>query len=184
MSKHTIKIVALAVLAAGQLAATPAQAQTMAGASGVPLQSGENCALQFFNRQGNGPLIAKVPGSMSGRYHLMVERPGANGGDFIEASGNFSARDSREHVIASLHLAFHQFSNSRGDLLAGPGRSLPVATPAPRGELRIYDARGALTCRDVSVAVHDFTRWNDASAQVGAREPQVRSRPARPLSRY
>jgi len=181
MPKQAIKIVALAALAASQLAVAPAQAQVLAGASGVPLGANENCALQFFNRQGNGPLIAKVPGRMSGRYELVVERPGADGGDEIEASGSFSASGSREQVIASLHLGFHQFSHSRGDLFAAPSRPLPTSTPAPSGELRIYNARGRMVCRDAGVAVYDYLRWNDAGALVQSGRPGLPSRPpARP----
>lgn len=133
---------ALAVLAV----TTAADAQ---GAPyGLPLQPGEDCAVRWYERDGSGELVAKTRTERPGSYSIHI-REGRE--TLVEAEGDFSPHPWGETLLLRTILtARHEYNSRRdGRWSAGPD-GLNV-------DLRVYNARGQLICRDQSLDVREFT---------------------------
>lgn len=157
---------AFAITAGLAIFASAANAFPMQLATGVPLSPGERCAVQFFEQDGSGPLLAKVPARFQGRYTLRVYRPSPTGELLIDTGGPISPTAGREHVLARAQLSYHDFVSRDGLLVAPPLSRPEYRAGAVRAELNVYNARGRLVCQDTEVAQYPFARWNDSAALV------------------
>ena len=133
---------ALAVLA------VTAAADAQRAPYGLPLQPGEDCAVRWYERDGSGELVAKTRTEHSGSYSIRI-REGRE--TLIEADGTFSPHPWGETLLLRTILTARHEDSSRRDGRWSAGQDgLNV-------DLRVYNDRGQMICRDQSLDVREFT---------------------------
>lgn len=128
---------ALALLAIG------AAAEAQRAPYGLPLAPGEDCAVRWYERDGSGELVAKTLADTRGTYRLVIRE----GRDIlIEAEGNYAPGPRGEALLIRSMLSARQDDGS-----LQTGRWSTGGSGGLRADLRVYDDRGRLVCRDRSI---------------------------------
>lgn len=135
---------AISLLALSTAFAAGAEAQR--APYGLPLAPGENCAVRWYERDGNGEMVAKTRADGRGRYELTITEGRET---LIRASGNYQAGPWGEALLTRTFLSSRQADGSlqTGRWSAGRG--------GLRADLRVYDQRGNLICRDASIETRE-----------------------------
>ncbi|WP_291844805.1 hypothetical protein [Maricaulis sp.] len=124
-------------------------AHAVGGLTGVALSSGENCALQYYQHNMNGPMLVKAAPGMSGRYELRVTRHNSANHVLANLSGPFSSPARQDGVLARASFLSTDFVRGR---IGGVDQYLIDA------DLRVYDTRGRLVCRSTSVQIRPLSQ--------------------------
>ena len=141
MINPTRKWPAIALAALGLTLAAPA-----AQAAGVPLANNQGCALQFYQTDMTGALIAKSRGVAGSSYRLTVFRSAHRSGVIADVSGAINSRGPQEIELARVQLSQRDFvRRERGQAM--PGRYInSIDMPEMDASLEIFDAAGRRTC--------------------------------------
>ena len=169
MSNTTRKWPVIALAALGLTLAAPA-----AQAAGVPLAAHQGCALQFYQINMTGTLIAKARPGFGGSYRMTLLRTDQRASVIADVSGAVNGRGSQEVELARVQLSQRDFVRlERGQ--AAPGRYIDSRdTPEMDAALEVFDASGRLTCTAHRVEMFP------TGALIGARSappPAPRSQP-------
>lgn len=139
-----MKTLAAALAALAVTAAADAQRAPY----GLPLQPGEDCAVRWYERDGSGELVVKTGTGRPGSYSIRI-REGRE--TLIEADGQFSPHPGGETLLLRTMLTSR---HEDGSLQTGRWSAEPGGLSA---DLRVYNSRGQLICRDQSMDVREFT---------------------------
>jgi hypothetical protein len=141
MTFSTRKWPVIALAALGLTLATPG-----AHAAGVPLTANQGCALQFYQTNMTGTLIAKVRPDSGGSYRLTLLRAGQRASVIADLSGVVTGRGRQETELARVQLSQRDFVRlERGQ--RAPGRFVDSSDlPDMDANLEVFDAAGRRTC--------------------------------------
>lgn len=168
VSKNTLKIAAAAlglVLAAGS-----------AQAAGLRLAPGQDCAMQFYQTNMSGVLIAKTDAAEPGTYRMRLRRHGRANVVIADVTGSFRGNAAADTDLAQVFLSQRDF------VIQGSGpafvRPYDVLTDDYQMDVRLqtYDARGRLTCRVDHINIFPADALNLAGGlQLSLAAPAVES---------
>lgn len=145
MKRLTGILKTLAASAGIALAAGSASAQFVY-ADGVPLARGQNCAVQFYEQHGIGPLLVKVAPHLSGSYSIVVYRDNPTGDVLIHSSSAFQRSSNPNRSVLRTQLAYYDTVSRDGMLIAPPvDRDMHFGGPIET-QLIVRDERGRVTC--------------------------------------
>ena len=138
---------AISLLALSTAFAASAEAQR--SPYGQPLAPGENCAVRWYENEGSGELVAKTRARGAGRYQILI----TEGSDtLVSAGGSYSSGDWGEALLIRTLLTARNANGSRRT-----GRYSAFGPNGLRADLRVYDRRGRLICRDTTLDIRSFT---------------------------
>ncbi|RKR00398.1 hypothetical protein [Maricaulis maris] len=124
-------------------------AHAVVGLNGVALPAGQDCAMQYYQHNMNGPMLVKAAGALAGRYELRVARHNAANQVLADLSGTFSGGHWQDTVLTRASFLSTDFVRGR---IGGVDEYLIDA------ELRVYDTRGRLVCRSTEVEIRPLSQ--------------------------
>jgi hypothetical protein len=153
-------------------------APAFAGPNGIPIQGNQACAVQLYQTNSNGVLIAKAREGLSGSYRLTAYQAlPANAVD-LNLTGRFSSSGGADTVLSRTNLGM-------GYVAPGARGGLDELRDAEYGQdaelyvqLDVFDSGGRHICRTRSAMVlpYEFLfprqRPTSARAQPRVRQPE------------